>query len=90
VKDRQCVEALQQIYGYMTFNDNKYGVLSNFCHAWFFQQVEGGSTLHYAGPIELNNSATSPSVLKAFIGIVLLAESNPFHASQTVDPGHSG
>lgn len=78
----QCVEALQQIYGYMTFNDDKYGVLSNFHRAWFFQRVEGG-TLCYAEPIDLNNSATSPSILKAFVGIVLLAESNPFHASPT-------
>jgi hypothetical protein len=86
VNGRQCVEALQQIYGYMTFNDNKYGVLTNFHRAWFLRRVEGGDTLHYAGPIDLNNSATSPSVLKAFVGIVLLAESNSFHDSPTVGP----
>jgi hypothetical protein len=77
VNDRQCVEALQQIYGYMTFNDNKYGVLSNFRRAWFFRRVEGGGTLQYAGPIDLDNSATSPSILKAFVGVVLLAERDP-------------
>jgi hypothetical protein len=70
----------------MTFNDNKYGVLTNLHRAWFLRQVEGGNTLHYAGPIDLNNSATSPSVLKAFVGIVLLAESNSSHDSPTVGP----
>jgi hypothetical protein len=84
VNDRQCVEALHQIYGYMTFNDDKYGVLTNLHRTWFFQRVEGG-TLHYAGPIGLNNSATSPSILKAFVDIVLLAGSNPFLDSPTVD-----
>jgi hypothetical protein len=75
----------------MTFNDNKYGVLSNFRRAWFFRRrVEGGGTLQYAGPVDLNDNATSPSILKAFVGIVLLAESNLFYASPTVDPGPPG
>jgi Lipopolysaccharide core biosynthesis protein (WaaY) len=70
----------------MTFNDDKYGVLTNFRRSWFFRRVEGGGTLQYAGPIDLDNSATSPSILKAFVGIVLLAEKTPFHASPTVEP----
>jgi hypothetical protein len=86
VSDRQGVEALEQIYGYMTFNDNKYGVLTNFHRSWFLQRVEGGGTLHYAGPIHLNKPGTSPSILKAFVGIVLLAERTSFHASPTVHP----
>ena len=34
----------------MTFNENKYSVLSNMQHAWFFQRVEGGQTLRHYGP----------------------------------------
>ena len=61
----------------MTFNENKYGILSNLEHAWFLQRVETangkGKTLQYYGPIDIH-STRSPSMLKAFVGIILLAE----------------
>jgi hypothetical protein len=69
----------------MTFNNNKYGVLTNLTRAWFFQRVEDGRTLHYAGPINLHNPPGSFSMLKAYVGIVLLAEKKPFHASPVLD-----
>lgn len=90
VPDKQCVEALQQIYGYMTFNNNKYGILTNLTRAWFFQRVENGRTLSYAGPVSLHNSDGSLSMLQAYVGIVLLAEKQPFHASPVLDPGPPG
>ena len=51
-------EALEQLYGYMTFNNNKYEVLSNWIRTWFLRRVESG-TLEYAGPIELDASEFS-------------------------------
>jgi hypothetical protein len=43
-------------------------------HAWFFQRVETaegeGKTLQYFGPIKFD-SVHSPSMLKAFVGIIL-------------------
>ena len=73
----------------MTFNDNKYGILNNMEHAWFFRRVETpngrGKTLEYYGPINFD-SDHSPSMLKAFVGIILLAEtasSTWFHSSPT-------
>ena len=81
----------------MTFNENKYGVVSNMQHAWFFQCIETADlnekTLQYYGPIDIDlNSAGSPGMLKAFVGIILLAElvSTWFHSSPTsakVPPG---
>ena len=62
----------------MTFNGNKYSVLTNMQHAWFFQRVEGGQTLEYYGPIGID-PASSPSMLKAFVGIILLANDSWFH-----------
>jgi len=60
----------------MTFNENKYGVLTNLQHAWFFQGIETGDrrgkTLKYYGPIDLD-STRGPSMLKAFVGVILLS-----------------
>ena len=81
----------------MTFNENKYGILSNMQYAWFFQRIETASseskTLEYYGPISFDaDLAHSPSMLKAFVGTILLAEtaSTWFHSSPTsakVPPG---
>jgi hypothetical protein len=72
----------------MTFNDNKYGILSNMQYAWFFQCVQTasgkGRTLQYYGPIDIDvDSVHTPSMLKAFVGTILLAEtaSTWFHTS---------
>ncbi|KAF8341919.1 hypothetical protein F5887DRAFT_1283857 [Amanita rubescens] len=74
---RQSIDAVFQLYGYMTFNENKYGILNNMEYAWFFQRVETpesrGKTLQYYGPISFD-SVRSPSMLKAFVGTILLAE----------------
>ncbi|KAF8333725.1 hypothetical protein F5887DRAFT_1259819 [Amanita rubescens] len=83
---RQSIDAVFQLYGYMTFNENKYGILNNMECAWFFQRVETpegqGKTLQYYGPISFD-SVRSPSMLKAFVGTVLLAETAWFHSSPT-------
>ena len=94
VQERQSIDALFQLYGYMTFNENKYGILSNMECAWFFQRVETaqgqGNTLQYYGPINFCTDSVdlvdSPTMLKAFVGIILLAEtaSTWFHSSPTL------
>ncbi|KAF8346716.1 hypothetical protein F5887DRAFT_1073385 [Amanita rubescens] len=33
---QQSIDAVFQLYGYMTFNENKYGILNNMECAWFF------------------------------------------------------
>jgi hypothetical protein len=65
----------------MTFNNNKYGVLSNWTRVWFLRRVEkdGGMTLEYAC-VELDGFANSPSMLKALVGMVLLAENDWLYA----------
>src|ERR1700733_3012260 len=46
---RQSLEALQQIYGYMTFNCNKFGILTNWKRALFLRRSETSDrkTLEY-------------------------------------------
>jgi hypothetical protein len=64
----------------MTFNDNDYGVLSNLTHSWFFRRIRAeGGRIFQCACVELNGG--SISMLKAFVGIVLLAEKNSSLAS---------
>jgi hypothetical protein len=72
----QSLDALEQIYGYMAFNNNKFGILTNWQRALFLRRAErpNGKTLEYY-LVELDGSANSPiSMLKAWVGMVLLAE----------------
>ena len=96
VSERRSIAAVQQLYGYLTFNKTEYGVLSNLQNTWFFQRVETGDckALQYFGPIKMD-SASSPSMLKAFVGIVLLAERSStriprryFSGSRRATPNH--
>lgn len=69
----------------MTFKNTKYGILSNWERAWFLRRVEkdGRKTLEYAC-VELDGFASSPSMLKALVAMVLLAENDWFYASTTL------
>jgi hypothetical protein len=66
---RQSVDALEQIYGYMTFNHGRFGALGNWKRLYFLRQVECSNrkTLQYFGPIELDDSClcVSKSILNA-------------------------
>lgn len=86
--EQQSIEALEQLNCYMSFNNTKYGVLTNWTRAWFLRRMDTGDrkTLEYAGPIELDSSAQSPSMLKALVGMVLLAENDRFYVSPTLYP----
>jgi hypothetical protein len=87
VNEKHGINALEQLYSYMTFNNNRYSILTNWTQVWCFQHVEEGDhkILECAGPIELDGSLPSPSILKAFVGMVLLAEHNWFYTSPTPD-----
>jgi hypothetical protein len=41
---KQSYDALQQIYGYMTFNNNKFGILTNWQRVWFLRRAERPET----------------------------------------------
>jgi len=62
--ERQSIDAVYQV----SFNENKYSVLTNMQHAWFFQRFEGGQTLRHYGPIGID-PASSPSMLKAIVAL---------------------
>ena len=62
---QQSLHALEQIYGYMSFNDNKFGILTNWQRALFLRRAEtsDGKTLEYY-TIELDVQS-SPTYLDA-------------------------
>lgn len=82
---QQSLDALHQIYGYLTFNDNKFGILTNWKRALFLCRAEtvDRKTLQYY-LLELDGSSPSISMLKAWVGMVLLAERNWFYASPSI------
>jgi hypothetical protein len=81
VWEQQLIHTVHQLYDYMSFNNNKYNVLSKIKYAWFFQCVETadhkGKTLQYYRPIDIDvhsvNTCT-PSMLKAFVSTILLTK----------------
>ena len=82
---RQSLDALQQLYGYMTFNEIKFGVLTNWKRTWFLRRAETPErkTLEYF-LLELDAPTVPISMLKAWVGMTLLAERNWFYASPTI------
>ena len=82
------MDALEQIYGYMTFNNTRFGILTNWKRAWFLRRAEtpDRKTLEYF-LVELNGSSPPISMLKAWVGMVLLSEDDWFYASPTLCSG---
>jgi len=80
----RSLRALEQTYGYMTFNNNKFGILTNWKRALFLRRAEtqDRKTLEYY-LVELDGPL---SMLKAWVGMVLLARDNWFYASPTPSP----
>jgi hypothetical protein len=83
-RGRQSLEALEQIYGYMTFNENKFGILTNWKCSVFLRRSEtlGRKMLEYH-VVELNRLGHPISMLKAWVGMVLLVQDDWFYASPT-------
>jgi hypothetical protein len=68
---KQLIEALEQLYGYMTFNNNKCSILSNWTHAWFLRHIETSNCkMLECASVELDSLAHSPSMLKAVVGMI--------------------
>ena len=82
---QQSLHALEQIYGYMTFNNNKFGILTNWQRALFLRHAKTSDrkTLEYY-TIELDGPHQPISMLKAWVGMVLLAEDDWFYASESL------
>ncbi|KAI9092135.1 hypothetical protein DFS34DRAFT_633833 [Phlyctochytrium arcticum] len=71
----------------MSFNSNRYGVLSTYDETYFFQRVcsQGGGHLKVAGPF--SHRSTQPfTVLEAYITILFLSRDHWFYGSPYSSP----
>jgi hypothetical protein len=75
----------------MTFNNNKFGILTNWQRALFLRRAETSErkTLEYHF-IELDGPDQPISMLKAWVGMVLLAEDDWFYAYTTISSAPPG
>ncbi|TPX53863.1 hypothetical protein PhCBS80983_g06122 [Powellomyces hirtus] len=82
--------AINQIYGYMTFNQHRYGVLTTYEETYFLQRQwsEAGGRLQIAGPFSYNKR-TPFTVLEAYTTLLLLCIDKWFYASPTTSPAPS-
>ncbi|KAI8999201.1 hypothetical protein BC832DRAFT_226509 [Gaertneriomyces semiglobifer] len=76
--------AVNQIYGYMTFNHHRYGVLTTYNETYFLRRsvCDDGGCLQVAGPFTFNTS-TPFTVLEAYTTMLLLCIDSGFYVSPT-------
>ncbi|EPZ33223.1 hypothetical protein O9G_001192 [Rozella allomycis CSF55] len=94
---KKIFKAVNQVYGYMSVNSHKYGVLTNFNCTWFFERgftdKEGGC-LRVSRPFYhdtilpglCGDIGIKFNIISAFLGIVLLSHHNWFHVSPFTTP----
>ncbi|KAI8816557.1 uncharacterized protein EV422DRAFT_289204 [Fimicolochytrium jonesii] len=82
--------AIDQIYGYMTFNHHRFGVLTTYEETYFLQRKGSqlGGQLQIVGPFGYNKS-TPFTVMEAYVTLLLLAMDKWFYASPTTSPSPS-
>jgi len=87
--------AVNQLYGYMTFNYTRYGILSNWTHTWFFRRGrpndDQGGILQIYGPVSWEARSRS-SLLICYCAIIAAShrDGNWLYASPTSSPGPTG
>ncbi|KAI9002821.1 hypothetical protein BC832DRAFT_108620 [Gaertneriomyces semiglobifer] len=82
--------AISQLYGYMTFNQLRYGILTTYNSTWVFRR----SSSAQGGVLEVSERFTPVSqngrpLLEALFTVITLAEENWFYASPTHSPAPS-
>ncbi|KAJ3022653.1 hypothetical protein HKX48_005583 [Thoreauomyces humboldtii] len=81
---KRVAKALSQLYGYMTFNDHRYGVLTTFDRTWFFERAgERSGRLRVAGPFAFNDDS---KLLVGYLTLLRLVDERWFYASPTASP----
>ncbi|KAI8995783.1 hypothetical protein BC832DRAFT_568499 [Gaertneriomyces semiglobifer] len=75
-------KAVEQIYGYMTFNFLRFGILSTYQQTWVFERVlepgGQGGVLQMAGPF-----SPGPELVEVYLTMVLLAQDAWLYVSPT-------
>ncbi|KAI8588159.1 hypothetical protein BDZ88DRAFT_508288 [Geranomyces variabilis] len=81
----KLARVIHQVYGYMTFNNLRYGVLTNYEKTWFLRRINvpQGGRLEVSDPFAYSSTST---LFQAWVTITLLAENNWFYSSPTTSP----
>ena len=79
-QDSKLVKALQQIYGYMSYNYMRYGILTTYKCTYFLRR-KGESTLCISKP-----NLIGPGILKCWLFVLFQAFQEGFYSSPTGNP----
>lgn len=82
VKDDQIERAVCQLYGYMSFNYLRYGILSNYDCTWFFHRIPH----HPGGGIEISRCVSRNELIKTFSACLLMVNDDPFYPTSKTSP----
>ncbi|KAJ3144187.1 hypothetical protein HDU89_008922 [Geranomyces variabilis] len=81
----KLVRVIQQLYGYMTFNYLRFGILTNYTTTWFLRRVHSRT----GGRLEISDAfpiTQTPKLIHAYVTVAILAEDEWFYASPTTSP----
>ena len=82
-KDTKVVKALQQLYGYMSYNYLRYGILTTYKSTYFLRRM-GNSTLSISKPIPLNGRKLS--ILQYWLFVLCKSQQEGFYSSPAGNP----
>lgn len=79
----KVVKLIQQVYGYMTFNHQRYGVVSTYDQTWYFRRMDSttGGILEITDPIKRDSQ--NPYLLESLLTLLHLADESWFYVSPT-------
>lgn len=79
---KNVVYQVNQIFGYLSWNELQYGVLTTYEETWFLKRNAG--TLYVSPAIKY--TSISPTLFRCYITIMNLARKSPFNAQLTKSP----
>lgn len=82
-KDTKVVKALQQLYGYMSYNYMRYGILTTYKSTYFLRR-KGNSTLAISKPIPLNSG--NLTILQYWLFVLCKSHQEGFYSSPAGNP----
>lgn len=82
-KDTKVVKALQQLYGYMSYNYMRYGILTTYKSTYFLRRM-GNSTLTISKPIPLSGGKLH--ILQYWLFVLCKSHQEGFYSSPAGNP----
>ncbi|KAI8819919.1 uncharacterized protein EV422DRAFT_91696 [Fimicolochytrium jonesii] len=90
---KKVSKAISQLYGYMTFNHHRFGVLSTYTKTWMFERVSDdqsglqGGVMRVAGPFAFDS--LYQNVVLAYLTLFRMVDDRWFYATPAASPAPS-